>query len=306
MRFDAIALSLIFVLANVGCRAPRGSTPISKVELREFGYQLRPPSAGLLADYTELSFLSEDRIMISVNQRVFNNNQFLTPARSDDPPANILIVDVQTGRIVSQGSMPAEKNPGAVQVVSDGRLAVWNLKGLQLCTPELRCDAPLAGPGSVAVSPRGTRIVFGGNGMTPFRVLDAESLGEVAKYDDPKGRYGLVLGRGVIPGDAALLITRGTSQFASHRPGKADKVVEFDLGGDFGASRFLNDETFVYLEHSSSEAIVADLDGRQPVERNMCVQAPKCPMIRFKSNQPLCQSLATDDAGIEPEIGSNV
>jgi hypothetical protein len=51
---------------------------------------------------------------------------------------------------------------------------------------------------------------------------------------------------------------------------------------------------------------VVDLDTSQPVERNMRVQAPKCPMIRFKRNQPLCQSLATDDAGIEPEIGSNV
>jgi hypothetical protein len=201
--------------------------------------------------------------VISVNQRVFSDNQFLTPALSDDPPANILIVDVETGRIVSRGSMPAEKNPGAVQVVSDGRLAVWNLKGLQLCTPDLRCDPPLAGPGSVAVSPRGTRIVFGGFGMTPFRVLDAESLSGVAKYDDPEGKYGFVLGRGVIPGAAALLISRGTSQFGIHQPGKADKVVEFDLGGDFGASRFLNDGTFVYLEHNSSEAVVADLDGRQ-------------------------------------------
>jgi hypothetical protein len=39
--------------------------------------------------------------------------------------------------------------------------------------------------------------------------------------------------------------------------------VDFERGGSFGVTRFVNDETFVYLEHNSSEAVVADLDGRQ-------------------------------------------
>jgi hypothetical protein len=95
--------------------------------------------------------------------------------------------------------------------------------------------------------------------MSPFKVLDVESFRQIAALAAPESVYG----SSVIPGDNALLISRGPSQFAIRQPGKEDKLVDFERGGSFPLSRFLNDETFAYVEHSSNEAIVADLDGRQ-------------------------------------------
>ena len=99
--------------------------------------------------------------------------------------------------------------------------------------------------------------------MSPIKVLDVEPLREVASFDDPQGRNGFVYGGGVIPGDTALLVRRGPSRFVIRRPGKQDTLMDFERGGSFALSRFLNGETIVYVEHNSNEAIVADLDGRE-------------------------------------------
>jgi hypothetical protein len=257
------SIRAILLLAAGFCNSQQSSASIVKLDLRNFGYQFTGTAA--VADYTELSFLSEDRLAVSVNQQLVDPESSAPPG-GENPHTTIVVVDVQTGRIVSQGGMPVEKGEGSVQGVSGERLAVWNSMGLQLCTPDLRCDRPLAGLGPVSVSPKGRTIVFGGYsmnlggyGMNPLKVFDVESFRQVAAFDNPES----VNGFSVIPGDTALLIMRGPSQFAIRRPGKQDKLVDFERSGSFALSRFLNDKTFAYLEHSSNDAIVADLDGRQ-------------------------------------------
>jgi hypothetical protein len=155
--------------------------------------------------------------------------------------------------------MPVANVEGAVQGVLGERLAVLNSMGLQICTSDLRCDPAMSGPGPLSVSPKGGRIVFGGYGTNPFKVLDVESFRQVAALDDPEGTYGF----SVIPGDTALLISHGPSEFAIRRPGRQDRLMGFDKGGVFGLSRFITDDRFAYLEHNSNEAIVSDLDGRE-------------------------------------------
>jgi hypothetical protein len=248
-------LAILFLATN-SCNAQQSGAPIVKLDLRNFGYQFT--GSAPVVDGTELSFLSEDRLAVSINQQlVYPESQ--APPGSDNPHTTIVVVDVPTGRIVAQRSMPVANVEGAVQGVLGERLAVLNSMGLQLCAPDLRCDAPIAGPGPLYVSPKGRTIVFGGYGRNPFKVLDVESFRQVAALDDPES----VLGPSVIPGDNALLISRGPTQFAIRRPGRADKLLDFERGVSFGLFSFLNDETFAYLELSSNEAIVADLDGRQ-------------------------------------------
>jgi hypothetical protein len=247
---------VIALLASGGCNSQQTGPLSVRLDLRNFGYQF---AAGApVADATELSFLSEDLLAVSVNQKLVDSESHAPPG-GENPHATIVVVDVRTGRIVTQGSMPLGTGEDAVQTVSGKRLAVWNSKGLQLCAPDLHCDPPLAGPGPLSVSPKGRRVVFGSYGRNPFKLLDVESLRQVAALDDTEGAYGV----NVIPGDTALLISHGPSQFAIHRPGKQDKLMDFDKGGAFGLSQFITDEMFAYLRHSSNEAIVSDLDGRE-------------------------------------------
>jgi hypothetical protein len=261
-RIAATSRSRIFVivlLATSGCNSQKSGTPLAQVDLRAFGYGFTDRNQ--IADATGLSFLSEDRLAVSVNQ--LTDTESSAPPGRDNPQAHILVIDVQSGRIVEQGTMPVGTSEGAVQWVSGLRLAVWNSKGLQVCALNLRCSPPLAGLGPLSVSPKGTRIAFGGYGMSPIKVLDVEPLREVASFDDPQGQNGFVYGGGVIPGDTALLVRRGPNRFVIRRPGKQDTLMDFERGGSFALSRFLNGETIVYVEHNSNEAIVADLDGRE-------------------------------------------
>jgi hypothetical protein len=260
-RITGTSRSRIFliVMLATGCNSQKSGTPLARVDLRTFGYGFTDREQ--IADATELSFLSEERLAVSVNQ--LDDTESSAPPGRDNPRANILVIDVQSGRVVAQGRMPVGTSEGAVHWVSGLRLAVWNSNGLQVCAPNLRCSPPLAGPGPLSVSPKGTRIAFGGYGMSPVKVLDVEPFREVASFDDPQGQNGFAYGGGVIPGDTALLVRRGPSRFVIRRPGKQDKLMDFERGGSFALSRFLNGETIVYVEQNSNEAVIADLDGRE-------------------------------------------
>jgi hypothetical protein len=252
----ASRMFLILLLTSGGGNSQQRTTPTIRLDLRNVGYQFT--GSAPVVDGTELSFLSEYRLAVSVSQQLVDPESHAPPG-SDNPHTTIVVVDVPTGRIVAQRSMPVANVEGAVQGVLGERLAVLNSMGVQLCTPDLQCDAPIAGPGLLYVSPKGRTIVFGGGGRKPFKVLDVESFRQVATLDDPES----VLGPSVIPGDNALLISRGPSHFAIRRPGKEDKLMDFDKGGAFGLSQFITDEMFAYLEHSLNEAIVSDLNGRE-------------------------------------------
>lgn len=242
-----------------GCSAPNVGTALMKVDLQAFGYQ--PHARGTLADYTDVAFLSEDQVAISINQ-IMESPDSSAPRFNENQHANVLIADVSTGRVLRRGDLPVEAAGGAVQALSNGRLAVWNEKGLQVCTTDLRCGTPVAGFGPLSVSPKGRRILFGGYRMSSAKLLDADSLRELATFDDTAKAPRATAVRDVIVGDSARLISCGSTTFAIQRPGIADKVIEYEGGGSFASSEFLNDQTFAYIEHNSRLAVIADLSGR--------------------------------------------
>jgi len=204
-----------------------------------------------------MAFLTEDLLAVCVNQRVFLDSP--APMNTDQPNSKVLVVDVKTGRLVASAALPVRKYIGSFHAVFGERLAVLSATGLQLCTRELRCAAAMRGPGPVFVSPQGRRIVLGGDGMTRRAVFDVDPVREVRSFENPSqfAEYG----SGVIPGDGALLVSQGVTSFAIEQPGSEARLIQFDRGGSFIESRFLNDDMIAYLNESSNSVTITKLDG---------------------------------------------
>ncbi len=239
-----------------GCRADQAVRPISTLDLRKYGYRFvdRWP----IADYTEMAFLSENLLVVSVNQRTWDKSAMLADA--DSPKSEVFVLDLKANGVKRSAEMPIRKSAGSLHAVIGERFAVLTLDGFQLCDRNLECGPTIHAPPPLFVSPRGKRIAVGGNGMTRRKVFDIETLREVASFEDSDFTES---GGGVIPGDSALLVSRGATSFAIRQPGKEDRLVEFSRGGKFTESRFLDDERIIFLDHSSGTAVVYDLDGRQ-------------------------------------------
>src|SRR5512135_943501 len=133
----------------------------ARLDLRDFGYRLTGAGA-VFADYSDLSFLSEDLLLISINQRGFGP---VEPTFADSPESTIVVFDVKRGSVTATGKMSVEKMPGSVQAISGERFAVLNEKGLQFCNQKLRCESPMVpATGPMFVSPQGKRMAFRGSG----------------------------------------------------------------------------------------------------------------------------------------------
>jgi hypothetical protein len=253
--------SMALLCVETGCSSQgsqQASPLVATLDLRTLGYRFTTSGGSVAPNYTGLCFVSEDRVVVSINQIVDDeaSHQLL----AENSRGVVITVNAQTGRVLMKSSMPLEQYPSPIKPVLGWRLAVWNHQGLQLCSENMQCGAPIPGPGPFSVSPRGSTIVFGEFSRSAIKVLTVDNfLSKVAQYDEPDDFFGPA----VIPGDGALLVARSSTKFAIQRQGKADKLMDFDKGGSFGVSSFLNDEIFAYLRHSSSEAIVADLDGRE-------------------------------------------
>jgi hypothetical protein len=230
----------------------------AKLDLREFGYQFNGSTS--VADYTDLGFLSDDLVLISINQRSFGSVETLF---ADTPNSTVVVFDLKRGSVLATGKMPVEKTSGSVQAVRGEQFAVLNEKGLQFCDATLKCGPPIEAQGPMFVSPRGQWVVVGGNGRSQQKVIDAESMKQVAGFE-----HGSIF-QLVIPGDGASLISKNQFNDDSvtiQRPGKPDARVTIDSKGNFRELRFLNSESLACLDHDSSEVVVTDMDAR-PIRR---------------------------------------
>jgi hypothetical protein len=228
---------------------------LARLDLREFGYQFKG-SNSVFADYTDLGFLSEDLVLISINQRGFGS---VEPLSADTPNSTIVLFDLKRGSVLATGKMSVEKTSGSVQAVSGERFAVLNQEGLQFCDAMLKCGPPIGTPGPMFVSPQGQWVAVGGNGGSQQKVIDAESLKQVAVFERGK------LFQQVIPGDGAFLIDKN-DVVTIQRPGKQGALLNIDSGGQFRELRFLNSGVLACLDHDASKVVVTDMDAR-PIRR---------------------------------------
>src|SRR5262245_8087212 len=94
---------LISILA-CSCSALAADVASARLDLRNFGYRLTG-TAGVFEDYTDLSFISEDLLLISINQR---GSGSVEPLFADGPDSTLVVFDVKRGSVTSTGKMPVE------------------------------------------------------------------------------------------------------------------------------------------------------------------------------------------------------
>jgi hypothetical protein len=228
----------------------------ARLDLQEFGYQFTG-STPVFADYSDLGFLSEDLLLISINQRSFSA---VERTFADTPSSTLVVFDIKRGNVLATEKMSVAKMKGSVQVVKGERFAILNEKGLQFCDTTLECRPPIdAPPGPVFVSPKGEWVSVGGYAGSQQKVINAESLKEVAVFDSrmPQNVF-----QRVIPGDGAMLVNKN-EVVTIQRPGKQDARLNIDSGGNFSELRFLNSESLACLDHDGSAVVVTDMDAKE-------------------------------------------
>ncbi len=256
---------LLFLVLSCCSATFAADATIAMLDLRTFGYRFTG-SASSFSDYTDFGFLSDDLLVISINQRGFGT---VEPLFADSPDSTLVVFDVKRASVTATRKMTVEKQAGSVQVIGGERFAVLNKKGLQFCDSTLKCGPPIEAQGPLFISPQGKWVAVGGNGRSQQKIIDAESLRQVVVFEQ-----GSVF-QLVIPGEGAFLISKNQFNDDSvtiQRPGKRDARLTVDSRGNFRELRFLNSESLACLDHDASEVVVTDMDAR-PIRRYKVAKA---------------------------------
>ena len=172
-------LILTFVMALLvaaGWSADTRHKPVRAWDLRQFGYLNE--GVGDYTDYTNVGFLSEDLLLVAINQRPFENPQ---PLFADTPDGILVLLDISNGKALRTAHMPMFKFLGSMAPVLEGRFLVLTLSEVQLCSTDFVCDRSFSTKGPLLVSSDRDKVVVGGNLMTPQVVLDSRTLAPVAE-----------------------------------------------------------------------------------------------------------------------------
>lgn len=227
----------------------------AKLDLSRFGYRVTG-STSVFADYSDLTFLSDDLLVVSINQRSFGP---VEPSFADTPESSIIVFDVRKASVTSTGKMAVEKASGSVQAISGERFAVLNEKGLQFCDRRFHCVAIGPAKGPMLVSPQGKRVIVGGNGLSAQTLVDTETLKQIAAVDRSREGFKTIT---AIPGDDAILVDR-VNRKVIRKPGMQDTPFNIDDEGTFPEFRFLNEKFLAGLDHSASEVAIVGMDGER-------------------------------------------
>lgn len=226
-------------------RQPPAPRPIFRTDLRPYGYEAKGlgPTA---VEFTELNFLSDDLVLVTVSYWNRPQERFL-----DRSPSTFLLFDVAQNRLVKRAEMPVKKFPGSVRATQDGRFVVLSESGLQLCSRELECGAPRSTSGHLLVSPLGTSLVVNIKGEMEQMLLDGTTLRELARY--PRQKISIV------PCDGAILAINDTTVYVQI-PGQADRQLPFEDSRTYPNVRCINHSVVVGFE-SDKVLAVANMGG---------------------------------------------
>ena len=131
-RKNLCAYALLWVITAIhSVSAQAKDEPSFRVELKQFGYVTDA------AEYSSVGFLSNDLLLVVVNQRVFYRVQPLT---TDSPASTLIVFDLTKKQAVSRKLMMVTKWPQSVAVLSTGDFLVASLSDVRLCSADLRCE----------------------------------------------------------------------------------------------------------------------------------------------------------------------
>ncbi len=238
-------------------------SPTFKLDLRDLGYvEMGYAPSRPRNNFTDLAFLSDDLLLISINQRSAG-----TPVRwfGDSPDSKLVLIDLRSGHVTAKAEMPVEKWFGSVQAIAGGRFAVMSESGLKFCGSDLRCGAPIPGRSPLVVSPLGITVAVMRSDTAKAVdlrtiMIDVDSLHETV-FDFRLQK--------AVPGDRAFLVSdrSGDKEVTILHANGSSSAVSFkglsQLSSWLGVNPvYLNASLLAYFDHDPSRAIVSDLNGQ--------------------------------------------
>src|SRR5579862_3028618 len=242
---------LAALLAGVcACRVAPGPKPIFRSDLRPYGFPTQTQGR-ILGSFSDISFLSGDLVLVTVNTRNFAAED---SDASDEPESRLLLFDLSKRALRQTAELPVEKAKDSVQSAGNDSFVLLNRAGVQICSSDLECGAPVPTREPLFVSPQGSHIAVGGRTHWEQKLLDGKTLAEQESFAANEPR--------VIPGDHALLyVQKGKLYVRKLDQPEPQFVVEAGNTGVWPEARFLNGTTIAVLQSDKEMAIVT-LEGK--------------------------------------------
>jgi hypothetical protein len=147
--YGRVLLTVFALIVNGYGKSANKSEPILKENMELFGYKfLTGPN--VVSIYTDLAFLSNDLLLISVRE-----------APGNTPLSTLLLFNVKEQKLAKSIELPVRKVNGAVIPIQNHRFLLLSSSGWQICSVELVCGEPWATNLPVFVSPGGDKATIG-------------------------------------------------------------------------------------------------------------------------------------------------
>jgi len=174
------AVFTIFVtglLVASGLGAKTRHNPERVWDIQQYGY------SNEARDYSTVGFLSEDLLLIAINQAPKDSPH---PLFEDTPDAILVLFDIGKERPLRITHMSMCKSENAMTPVVGGDFLVLSLSEVRLCSADLHCDRAFATKGPLLLSSDRAKVVVGGNLMTERVILNSRTLAPITG-EDPAG-----------------------------------------------------------------------------------------------------------------------
>lgn len=152
------------LLVTGGSAAETGHKPKRTFDMRQYGY------ASEARDYSAVGFLSEDLLVVAINQAP---NYYPHPLFEEKPDSTLVLLDVGNEKPPRVTRMPMFKFNDSMASASEGYFLVLTLSEVKLCSADFDCQRTFPTKGPIWLSSDRSKIVVGGNSMTPRVVLDS-------------------------------------------------------------------------------------------------------------------------------------
>lgn len=234
--------------------------PLFRQDLQFLGYKFKYGNEQLV-NSTDLAFLSEDLLLVSVREltreelhyKVLPSGVALydNPSGASTSPnslSTVSLFSVANKKMTRSARFPIRKIDHAVWPGTIGSFLMLSSYGLQRCTIDFVCTEPRSTDGPLYVSPKGTRAAIGGSQFTEQHLVDTESLAIVESFPPRSPK--------VTPGDVGYLLEE--SKTVVRMPGQQDVNLGLVGSSTFPETRFLNDDKVIGIKmHSVADGTAA-------------------------------------------------
>lgn len=155
------------LLVTGGSAAETGHKPERIFDMRQYGY------AGEARDYSAVVFLSEDLLVVAINQAPY---YYPHPLFEEKPDSTLVLLDVGNEKPPRVTHTPMFKFDDSMAPALEGYFLVLTLSEVKLCSADFDCQRTFPTKGPLWLSSDRSKIVVGGNSMTPRVILDSRTL----------------------------------------------------------------------------------------------------------------------------------